>query len=395
MSSSTVSPDLEMKISLADEPHLNFRAWLEELASLATAQCADYSARGALHLACTDELWASLPEHAQNVPPRPTYPRPDPLDPQAGPTARLIYEEARAAHTAHTTAAAKLKKAVIASIGKANELLISHPQHGMLLHTAQSILEDLLPIYGTYTEDAISSLELKLSTKLPTIDTFDSHVGSFRTTLNHLSRAGQALLPFKAYTTFVTTLSPFPAFQTHITSFITANPALAARTFPALAEHLRLHLPTIRAASAGNAFAGGLVPPPHPHKELLTKISSLERQLAALSASSPASPSPSPAPSTAPGPRTSLTTPRGYYYCFVHGHNLSHGWTRVKGTWQWHGTKCNAIARNPSRYSAAQEAAKTPTEVAGGSQRVQRKVSSPPLSRFILLTPTPPTHQKT
>ena len=169
---SPTTSDLELKISLETDPHLNFRPWLDELASLASAQCADYSARGALHLACTDELWASLPEHSQAVPARPTYPRPPPLDPAAGPSQRLIYEDAKEAHAAHTVAAAKLRKAAIASIGKANELLIANPTHGMLLHTAQTVIENLHPIYGTYTEDAISSLELQLTTKLSTIDNF-------------------------------------------------------------------------------------------------------------------------------------------------------------------------------------------------------------------------------
>ena len=50
MSSTSSTADLEMKISLEVEPHVHFRAWLDELASLATAQCADYSERGALHL---------------------------------------------------------------------------------------------------------------------------------------------------------------------------------------------------------------------------------------------------------------------------------------------------------------------------------------------------------
>ena len=61
MSTSSSSADLEMKISLESEPYINFRAWLDELASLATAQCAEFGERGALHLACTDELWSSLP----------------------------------------------------------------------------------------------------------------------------------------------------------------------------------------------------------------------------------------------------------------------------------------------------------------------------------------------
>ena len=93
--SSSSSSDLEMKIALEVDPHVNFQPWLDELASLATAQCAHYGVRGALHLACTDELWASLPEHAQAVPPRPVFLRPDPLDPSAGPAQRLIYKTLR------------------------------------------------------------------------------------------------------------------------------------------------------------------------------------------------------------------------------------------------------------------------------------------------------------
>ena len=349
MSSTSSTTDLEMKISLEVEPHVNFRAWLDELASLASAQCADYSERGALHLACTDELWASLPEHSGNVPARPRYPRPDPLDPNASPTARLIYEDAKAAHSAHASAAAKLRKAALASIGRANELLIADPQHGMLLHSAQSIIEALLPIYGTYTEDAIASLEHKLVHKLELIDTFDKHVGDFRSNLAQLAQAGQPLLPFKAFTTFTDTLSLFPHFRPHINSYISSHPNLSNRTFPTLAEHLRLHLPTIRAASAGNAFAGGVLPPSADQKTLLAKISSLERKLAALSASSPPSRAPAPTPPASQGPRTSLTTPEGYFYCFVHGHNLPHGWSRPSGKWAWHGTRCQAIARDPSR----------------------------------------------
>ena len=393
MSSTSTATDLEMKISLEVEPHRNFRAWLDELATLASAQCAEYSQRGALHLACTDELWASLPEHSNAVPPRPTYPRPDPLDPNANPTARLIYEDAKAAHIAHATASAKLRRAAISSIGRSNQLLIEDPLHGMLVHSAQSIIDALIPLYGTYTEDAISQLETQLTAKLVSVDSFDQHVGAYRTNLAQLARAGQALLPFKAFTTFLDTLSPFPHFRPHITSFITAHPALHQRTFPALTDHLRLHLPTIRSASAGNAFAGRVVsPPPQDHKALLAKVSSLERKLAALSASPAPSPPPPPPSRARQGPTTSLTTPEGFFYCFIHGHNLTHGWIKPSRTWQWHGTRCQAIARDPSRYTPQQEAAKSPTEVAGGNQRVQRKViPSPSPASSLSPTPSPPT----
>ena len=268
--SSSKRETTELSTSLENDPQGNWNAWAEELADLARSKCAAYSPLGAIHMGCTDALWNSLPENLPpNVQPntvvaRPVYDRPPPLDPTASPTERLIFTDQKEIFQAHAVASAELRNAVINSIGKSNKLLIEHPIHGMNAHTAQTILDALLPIYGKYTEAFITALESDLERKLPRITEFESHVGKFRKALNMLGLAGQPLLPLKQYTTFIKTLSPFSPFSTHINNYVDSHAALTTRTFPSLAAHLRLHLPTITAAAAGNAFAGGVAPSPSP-----------------------------------------------------------------------------------------------------------------------------------
>ena len=62
------SSDLEIKTSLETDPHLHFLAWLDELVTLASAQCAEYSVRGA-------QMTTMF-----LVPARPVYDRPPTLD---------------------------------------------------------------------------------------------------------------------------------------------------------------------------------------------------------------------------------------------------------------------------------------------------------------------------
>ena len=125
------------------------------------------------------------------------------------------------------------------------------------------------------------------------------------------------------------TLSGFPAFEKHVDNYFTAAPVSNTRTVAALVVSLRVHLATIASKSKTSPFTGAMVPDP-----VLIDVSKLTRsQLIAALAALPKdgnrdrgrnhdrdrdrSP-----------PVTSDTTSDGMYYCYRHGHNTSHGWSK-------------------------------------------------------------------
>ena len=385
---STISPHLD-HLSRDRE---NLSQWKESLESAALTFCADHGPEGALGLACDAASW--LARHDGNVVARPVYPDPGILPAAATPVQRQAHATALLRFKDFSTAAAKLRQLALGSIGPTNTDACRDGNLRLHHATANFIINLMDGLHGTYTEGDINEFLEALKTKLKAVSGFDEHTAKFHKTIAKLNLAGAPVGPFAAHRTFVETLSGFPAFEKHVDNYVTAAPVPNTRTVTNLVISLRVHLATIESKSKASPFTGAMVLDP-----VLIDVSKLTRpQLIAALAALPnggkrdrgrnrdrdrdRSP-----------PVTSDATPDGMYYCYRHGHNTSHGWS--KGTCKH---ACNYMKDRPE-FTDAMKDAKHPSDVAGGCRNVQqkRKVSvdlhSPSPS---LLTPSlpPPPHSQ-
>ena len=415
-----ISPTLETN------PRENLARWAESLQDAARAFCASHDPNGALGLACTDPFWLAV--HGGAAVNRPAHPDPGALDPGANPAERIIHLQLQVLHKDFADAAAKLRELAIESIGSVNRDAIRDPVLGLHNATANTVITAMYLLHATFNEADIDAFYVRLDAKLMDTSSFDAHTAEFRNVLRLLNTAGVTLTGFPACRRFLATLSQFPAFGTHVSSFVQRFPDLTTRTVAGVVAHLRVHLPAVAANSGSNPFAGGTmditgylrngspcqreptVSNPfagavrastagYAHESsgisdeeyhlafgpvFTTGIyAGLNRaQLVAALTVQPGREDPAPGK---PGANVSDTTPRGMYHCFKHGHNKTHGWDPRTGLCK---EACNFMKDRPNEFSRAMRAAKTCKDVAGGCKYVQKKASVDFVSPLPALTPS-------
>jgi hypothetical protein len=394
---------MSTKDDSAMSPHLdhlfrdreNLSQWRESLESAVLTFCADHGPDGALGLACDAASWLS--RHTGAVVARPVYPDPGLLPDPATPAQRQAHAKALLRFKDFSTAAVKLRQLALGSIGETNTDACRDANLRLHHATAKFIITLMNGFHGTYTEGDINDFLEALKTKLKkSASGFDDHAAKFHKTIAKLNLARAPVGPFAACRTFVETLSGFPAYEKHVDNYVTAAPVPNTRTVAALVVSLCVHLATIASKSKASPFTGAMVLDP-----VLIDASKLTRpQLVAALAALPKdgnrdrgrnrdrdrdrSP-----------PVTSDTTPDGVCYCYRHGHNASHGWSK-QGTCKH---ACNYMKDRPE-FTDAMKDAKHPSAVAGGCRNVQqkRKVSvdlhSPSPSPLTPPLPPPPHSKK-
>ena len=204
--------------SLETNPRENLAAWVESLQDAARAFCASHGPNGALGLASSAEFWLAV--HGGAVVARPVHAPPGPLDPAAGPAARINHVAAELLNKDFADAAAKLRVLALDSIGPVNRDAIRDPVLGLHAATANSVIADMVARHGMFSEADIDKFYVRLDKKLVAIDACDAHIAEFDKVLSLLALSGVPLIGFPACRRFLLTLSQFPAFAPHIASYM-------------------------------------------------------------------------------------------------------------------------------------------------------------------------------
>jgi hypothetical protein len=187
---------------------------------------------------------------------RPVYPDLGILAGAATPAERQAHATALVRFRDFSTAAAKLRKLALESIGDTN--LDAIRDANLRLHhvTANSIIVSMDTLHGTFTEADINVFLEALNAKLKSVTAFDDHSATFNKTLAKLVRAGSPVGPFAAHRSHVATLSGFPAFEKHVDNYVTTTPVATTRRVLDLVASLRPHIPTIELKSKSAPFYG-------------------------------------------------------------------------------------------------------------------------------------------
>ena len=390
-----ISPTLEKN------PRENLAGWTESLQDAARAFCASHGPNGALGLASSAAFWLAV--HGGAVVARPVHAPPGPLDPAAGPAARINHVAAELLNKDFADAGAKLRVLALESIGPVNRDAIRDPVLGLHAATANSVIASMVAMHGLFSEADIDKFYVRLDKKLVAIEAYDAHIAEYDKVLSLLGLSGVPLTGFPAYRRFLLTLSQFPSFAPHVASYVQAYPDIVNRTVAGITAHLRVHLPSVAASSGANPFAG-IAQGTICDEALLATIrpvftegkwAGLTRSqlVSALSASGSGG---ARQPNHTTRGEVSDTTPAGFFYCFKHGHNKTHGWNPTNASLK---EACNYMKERPNEFTRAQRAAKTCLECAGGCKYVQKKASIDTASTLpTVLTPSlslpPPTSRK-
>ena len=178
MSSSEDSP-IFPKIDVL--PRENILPWKESLEAAALACCASHGPDGALGLACDAASW--LARHGGNVVARPVHPDPGILAAAATPAERQAHATALVRFRDFSTAAAKLRKLALESIGDTNLDAIRDADLRLHHVTANSIIVSMDTLHGMFTEADINEFLEALNAKLKSVTAFDAHDATFNKTL--------------------------------------------------------------------------------------------------------------------------------------------------------------------------------------------------------------------
>jgi hypothetical protein len=136
--------------SLENSPRENLARWAGSLHDVARSFCVSHGANGALGLACSAAFWLAIHAGAA-VPrpvPRPVHAPPGPLDPAAGPAARIKHVAAELLNKDFANAGAKLRVLALESIGSVNRDAIRDPILGLHAATANAVITPMIVMHG-------------------------------------------------------------------------------------------------------------------------------------------------------------------------------------------------------------------------------------------------------
>jgi hypothetical protein len=136
--------------------------------------------------ACTDARWQAIHGNPGVPTPRPANADPGALDPAAAPAVFQTHKDQLRACQGHCEARAALRDAVLRSISEADTGNLRDVDAGIGLVSANDVIAAMVASHGTFSEVDVGAFLTSLDTKLASLDSFDTHVSSFRSNLQRL-----------------------------------------------------------------------------------------------------------------------------------------------------------------------------------------------------------------
>ena len=262
--------------SLANDSRAQLEPWLEDVETQARNQCPQHDITGALSLVVPDEVWQIVPGNITNPvrvaagsPPayraRPTWDMPAQHANNAAAAVVSIYRAEAVRHTDFSLASSNLGKALLASIGSANEthLRTVFPTKKPYMLTPREIVDTMIAKHGVATSDDISKLREPLSRALTSVTDLANHMDLFLLASQRLTRSGQGETDYRYFELFLETVSGFPTIALSLPGYYFTCPAILqqslASLFPYL-EKMRDHLIRGDPASPFSGSAKGGAP---------------------------------------------------------------------------------------------------------------------------------------
>jgi hypothetical protein len=355
------------KYNLHDDPHKNWRPWLEEIQEMANTLCTEHFPRGLLHLTMLVDEWHAIPDHqiadiygaVQFVPMPDALVKPI-LPAHATGLQVRRYDLLNKVYGDVSKGTTTLKKFCLLGIGSDNIDLISQPIVGTRDLTTLDIINALRPIFSAPSEATVNGWKAELQVPHAATDTLRKTLTTHRKIHLRLDDAQQGLSQHEKFTYIEAAFNAYPTYLECIRDYKKENPALSDRTFANLTEYMIQQSPNITTGSIGFTANAALS-----RTDVQAMITTSIQEAYARGRADGARGSgfagrgagrglPGRIGGRGPGRGVPPGTPRNY--CFVHGYDGHTGMT------------CRLMRDDTTgAYTHAMKAAKVHTTVAGGS----------------------------
>jgi hypothetical protein len=256
------STAIVIEVSLASFPSERYAAWKmavdDEAANLFTA----FAPRGLFDTGITqsDIQWDinHPPQNgihvARNIPIEPEEPAGN-----AGNVAVALYNNARAKITSFRQEVAKLKSAILVSIGATIREEISNPLTGFINVTVEMIMAHILAHYGTPTEADILRMFSSADAPISSEAMFHSEAVRMEATYRRLQEMGHDKPQVQRMEVLERASQHLVATTEAIKDYKRTHPILNTRSLAQMIEYVAIHAPNLRATVASTGYAGTAV----------------------------------------------------------------------------------------------------------------------------------------
>jgi hypothetical protein len=201
---SNSKPAITILTTLEEDPKMIFFPWELAVIDALASRCKGLTPRGLLSALLTDKQWdeypanLSLDANGQQVIAR-RYVPPTYIEPVDTMTSVGLYV-ARSSNEQlleWTTAEEALKTAIQESLGPVVRQIVKHPQHGFTLLSIQDIMAKVRTRYGKMRNNTRKNLEEKMTSRLASSDSFETHVSHLREQFLTVEKGGRQILEDK------------------------------------------------------------------------------------------------------------------------------------------------------------------------------------------------------
>ena len=253
------------------------------------------------------------------------------------------------------------------SLGPVVRQIVKHPLHGFTLLSIQDIMASVRSRYGKMRKNTRKNLEEKMSSRLASTDSFETHVSHLREQFLTFEKGGHQILEEKRVDILRKSLSGHSIIEKILNQYDFKNCDDTLWTFDDIVEFIDDHLPNLQSSAQIAA---------EDHANVMTSVAyvALEAEKKQLKASLPT-------PKKRQGgkgkgenkkikknrtngnesstTRTDTLTDKPTKYCHAHGSQNTH-WS----------SECKLMAADKTTFTAAMRNAKDSEHPPGGSTKV-------------------------
>ena len=242
--------------TLDEDPRVNYFPWELEVRNSAASLCKNQHPRGLLSSLLTVAQWndyaANSSVDAQGtivIAPRYTPPAFIEINDTMTSAALYVAKASNDQLLDWITNEEALKTAIVKSLGIVVRQIIKHPETGFTEMTILDIMSKVRTRYGRMRKNTKASLEERMTTRLPSTDSFDTHVSNLRENFT-ISRIGGHTIPIdKQVDIFKASLSGHGLIDKALAQFDFEHPDESTHTFEQIVLYIEDHLPNLQNAS--------------------------------------------------------------------------------------------------------------------------------------------------
>ena len=262
MALSKLRASAEVLTTLEDEPHVAFYAWELDVRNTAASLCKAITARGLLSLVLNDAQWSayaaniSVDQNGQTViAARYSPPAHVVVNDQMNQIALYVAKSSNDQLLEWINGEEALKQAIIKSLGRVVRNVTKSPIDGFTLMNIMQIMDKVRARYGRMQTDTRAQLDEKMTARLQSTETFDTHLSNLAENYAISEIGGYPVSQDKQVKIFRTSVYGNTLISSALASFDFKFPDVRTHTFAAITEYVVDHLPNLQNASKEAARA--------------------------------------------------------------------------------------------------------------------------------------------